>query len=405
MKIKITDLLDQYYDDTIKLDTPPFEAPIFCENTPKKHHMRKPLMLVASLILAVCGAFLCYLSIPGSHSGDAFSDSTGEMPSQVFIDSVPEVPEGNDSFDESALSPETESTSSSRFLVAELDLAVPGDTSGARLLDITLDMENGEAIRRYELPTLQEALLGSAPSQRLTEAMTDPDFILVYQSQCSLLAESFNGKLCYRYPDESTEPLSIGLTYYADGFFVDITPLSQEQEHPVAIQFQDAVYSFTPDPDYAPPVRPQSLVVYPEDMSVPLSPAQDLDGDGILTANLNIFYEYDGKSGSILKLTLDPATGTMTWYQQHDYAAKDMFGDPRYIAWANYILLIYQNTASLIFSDGTSLVLGSGDAIGYSDGIRWEESPLALIAADQGINISGKEPAFIRIGDTDYHFQ
>ena len=82
MNVRITDLLDRYYDDTVKLAPPealtPTAAPELPPSKPGMSRLQKPLLVAATLMLVVSGTIALGLgfqrgTVPGSMAGEAVS--------------------------------------------------------------------------------------------------------------------------------------------------------------------------------------------------------------------------------------------------------------------------------------------------------------------------------------------
>lgn len=82
MNVRITDLLDRYYDDAVKLAPPetltPTAAPELPPSKPGMSRLQKPLLVAATLMLVISGAIALGLgfqrgTVPGSMAGEAVS--------------------------------------------------------------------------------------------------------------------------------------------------------------------------------------------------------------------------------------------------------------------------------------------------------------------------------------------
>lgn len=150
------------------------------------------------------------------------------------------------------------------------------------------------------------------------------------------------------------------------------------------------------------------------------APANDIDGDGLLTAKLDIPYDFMGYETMLLSFTLDPETGEYTWKgtcpMATEYLSARGISDTEgfsgllhdeefsiiFNAYQNHALETYKSSAMLFFSDGTSIHLGAGDMIDYEKGVFSDTGKLSWLEADYGISLDGLEPAFLIINDQRY---
>lgn len=439
MKIKITDLLDHYYEDSIKLDTPPVDTPAPYTASQPKHRFKRPLMVAAALLIVFCGGFILYLGFPATSVGGALGsgDETGNLDASLSFqeelgtslqDSVFPEPETGDvntdtNSEENAEAPETQALpedNSIRFLVADLSFPISSDSE---LADIAIDTIDKNAILRFHIPALQDALYAASPDGDMSEAMCSADFMEQYEQWDNALIDLFyfDSQLSLVFGDTETK-LGQGINGFYDGYFYCMYPLSMDPagktaleqylradaaaDSPLHIRLDYDEYALTPAPDYHAPDCENdykaSSGVLPTSSSLTLSTENDADGDGMLTADLDISYEYDKITGSIVKFTVDLSNGHIRWYHRHPYALSD--SDTAYIAWANYVLSSIEVNAVLIFSDGTEVPIGGGDNVGFEDDLRWEESRLSWLAEDYGLDLEGKAVTFIKIEEQIYPF-
>lgn len=441
MKIKITDLLDHYYEDSIKLNTPPVDTPAPYTAPQPKHRFKRPLMVAAALLIVFCGGFILYLGFPATSVGGALGsgDETGSLDASLIFQeewgaslqdsALPEPETGYvDTDTDTEVNVETEvpetqalpEDNSIRFLVADLSFPISSDSE---LADIAIDTIEKNAIMRFHIPALQDALYEASPDGDMSEAMGSADFMWQYDEWDNTLIDLFyfDTQLSLVFGDTETK-LGQGINGFYDGYFYCVYPLSMDPAEktaleqylgadtaaasPLHIRLDYDEYALTPAPDYHAPDYENdyeaSSVVLPAASSLPLSTENDTDGDGMLTAALDISYEYDGITGSIVKFTVDPSNGHIRWYHRHPYALSD--SDTIYIAWANYVLSSIEVNAVLIFSDGTEVPIGGGDNIGFEDDLRWEESRLSWLAEDYGLDLEGKTVTFIKSEEQIYPF-
>jgi hypothetical protein len=152
-----------------------------------------------------------------------------------------------------------------------------------------------------------------------------------------------------------------------------------------------------------------------------LEAAVDQDGDGLLTAQLGLSFSIGGSQATLVRFTLDLSTGYYTWYEDipelleavyaispvgglHD-ALQDMDYNEQATAWYNAALQAYTAYGCLVCTDGSEILLGSGDIIDMEDELFTESGLLSWYAEDNYVDISNLTPAYLRIGDTTYELQ
>lgn len=146
---------------------------------------------------------------------------------------------------------------------------------------------------------------------------------------------------------------------------------------------------------------------YVTDPGTQYAPAQDTDGDGYLTSWLT----YDTPDGTVVKLQLDVSANTFAWYIHNEalfdaYVAYeagtgdwDTF-DTLHVEVINDLLENYFKTAYIVFTDGTKVPVGGGDAFRLEDDLIREESIVALTSTTQDYY-----PAYLEFDGVRYDFE
>jgi hypothetical protein len=152
-----------------------------------------------------------------------------------------------------------------------------------------------------------------------------------------------------------------------------------------------------------------------------LEAAVDQDGDGLLTAQLGLSFSIGGSQATLVRFTLDLSTGYYTWYEdipellEAVYAISsegdmldalhDMDFNEQHVEWINAVLQAYTAYGRLVCTDGSEILLGSGDIIDMDGELFTESGLLSWYAEDNYVDISNLTPAYLRIGDTTYELQ
>lgn len=434
MKIKITDLLDSYYDESIKF-TLTRKASEQTEPTPitaaKKQRFKKPLTAVACLILLLCGTVMVGLRFMGGDMGGSLSQPE-----------APEIPITDASFmDESLMEPE-EAQDSSEYnpevnthtvYTAYLDIPIDGlsmglESDGADYLSLlTIDPVNQTFRWSAHLPGL-EALRWETYPEDGRNSFDDETYTEAFSSWFTYLEDNFCRNAVLRFADGSELTLYGGESLNFDSNLLNMEGTFDVLEYdqtvtvadynPVELTLNGVSYEFTPAeiedatqdiPDLTTEEPPSINITEEEYLTAPdthYDPAQDTDGDGYLTSWLT----YDTPDGTVVKLQLDVSTNSFAWYIHNEelfdaYVAYeagtgdwDTF-DTLHIEVFND-LLNYFNNAYIVFTDGTKVPVGGGDAFRLEDDLIREESIVALTSTTQDYY-----PAYLEFDGVRYEFE
>lgn len=551
MKVRITDLLDLYYDDSIKL-TPPEE--IFAEKTEKTgmgQRQEKPAPLgrgykiwtaAAILLLVLTGAFALMLSLQPK-AGTSLSEGTAPIPS--FGTQVPDRPEMAPSVEEeSSLVPQP-------GIIGEI--ALPEKFSDVHLLSYTqrgssvsmeYSVENMDAFSQEEGwtvtavtgitglddvridPNSQAEFVGSIALEAYLDEgsgtlyvygnadMTGEDWapdisLLIRDGEGEARAVTYSTTVPYNagtafavgsddhhifdfedgefsagitdfhiskdkkitimidypldetipYPDPESEGSVLARLNYWTGLLMEtlgstspIAIYTETEEGPwnsFNIDFSQLDYTVTL-PQYQDgqidvdcsgvdfdPEQVVNIEFHSPSMSeaetaegVPndgdLSAAEDTDGDGYLTADLDLTLEQNGEEGTLARLHIDRTTGEYTWTYsipalvqqlynlspEGDFNAAledDSFANA-HTEWKNAFLEAYQTVTYLVFTDGSrSIALGGGSVVGYDDNgeresLLYDADNLNWLGEDAGTDYSQKTISYLEINGVRYVF-
>ncbi len=143
--------------------------------------------------------------------------------------------------------------------------------------------------------------------------------------------------------------------------------------------------------------------------------AEDPNGDGLLTVELNLSSEY----GTLTRFVLDLTTNLYAWYIDIP-EARDMVEeaggdfsavlgteafDDLYLPIYNGLQTDYLSDVSILCTDGTGMNIASGELLGYADGMfkMYDHLLITLEGSDDALN--GREPAALVIGGVRYEFE
>lgn len=386
MKIRITDLMDHYYDNSI---IPEFSDDLDSAQSVPHRKLRfslhKPLLVAASLLLVLCGIFTVSLRTGIAPSSMAEGDPMPEAPVEEVLP-VSEAQETEPVEDSSEMPEEDPSTEvHTKYGDIEPQLTLHSITgNGSLSQEPQIEFYAGEPMG-YLLTASYEA---SEEDKfiHMTVTIEDSNGNQVRYYPSTHTWPGYETETVHRgiLPDPITVPGAYTLSVYLDGWLA-------------------ASVSF--------PVK-EPMESY--------SAARDITGDGLLTADLNIPYDFMGYETMLLSFTLNPKTGEYTWKgtcpMATEYLSARGISDTEgfsgllhdeefsiiFNAYQNHALETYKSSAKLYFSDGTSVILGAGDMIDYEKGVFSDTGKLSWLEADYGISLDGLEPAFLTINDTRY---
>lgn len=393
MKIKITDLLDSYYDESVKF-TPARKSPEQAAPTPitaaKKQRFKKPLTAVACFILLACGTSLLGLRFLGGNQGTSLAQPEApeislEEPLMELEESSAEAPlEVEDSLQDEGI----ESTLDLSELPGEDQYQIDASEDSISLSNFIMYDTADENCSPIDHCTVGQAITLSfqiiCKDNFSDSTILNIDYTLTDAQQNVIdtfsSESSFTGDLGSVIVHTSTLP---GLTD-TPGYYNLELQLTNE----LGQIFTAAIAYSVADPD------------------THYDPAQDTDGDGYLTAWLT----YDTPIGTVVKLQLNVTENTFAWYIHNEelidaYVAYeagtgdwDTF-DTLHIEVFND-LLNYFNNAYIVFTDGTKVPVGGGDSYRLEDDLFREESLITLTGTNQDYY-----PAYLEFDGTRYDFE
>lgn len=529
MKVRITDLLDSYYDDTVKLDPPKeLDDASTSPSALKKRHtgrLYRPLLAAASLILVISGAAALSLGFlrasTGGHAmqpgtaapeesvtiSDSSEDAAPEIPldelsrlsytqkGSLFITEVTlspissdyisqDVPAYDPSTEESgpALtvydpdSPDTalddinvyqtgydsqtetlfltvssvlsESTDRLEFSVQlpavnadaepfaagvivaipfpELDGYTEYDSGGLYTFTedihgfsgtlIHTEVTSDQVSLTVEAPMLEDALR-SGDSEAVSTALQEYDNTLLEALPNWPLQIVMDDGNIISYPITQLHEVCLSSDTSADSQLLeDVDSAFVEIRFPLEEGFLDPRYiGIVNFPD--PSVTGNNGIR--TDVNIEVD--ETIQPDGTLTAVLDLPCTLDGETGYLQRFALELSTGKYFWYldvpslEQMLYeispdgnismALDENVYQELLIRWSNAFLDNYQVDAHLMFTDGTSIRLGSGDVILHEDGCIINAGSLSWDADDSGIDVEGLTPDLLIINDESYYFE
>lgn len=500
MKVRITDLLDTYYDNTVKLDPQPSLGQPFDRSfppeKPREHRMRKPMLIVATLLLVVTSAAALALGFQrlslGGQSGNALAEGAAPSPVQEEFGAAAATASAR----EEEIMPEATVTASAvedggqavPFLLCTLpsytqqgkDLTftlclenVPreitqfalygADEASAALLESgTLEDMTAQALGEGWEETGQRYLLGHVTMSGQVDAlnfnvrMSSEDGSLSYWSQEASVPYSsldtyiqWDAAGIYEYSMEVPSDLSAKVTrmivqeqVLRFAIQVPAESMSPEDLEQLASDWANTLVSLTQSDllqitmrdgsmadltaeDYTcyldggvdngefsaslvitlvNPIDPleidyvtfvsQSIIPDAESEDAVDISAEDPDGDGVLTAELDLYSTTEVRQSpvSLTKFTIDLETGRYAWHFTHPQLAMALAAlpseedwelvlkDEAYIAVSNALIEDFFQTAYLVLTDGTKLEIGDGNLSDYVEGelLSWDH--IAILA-------------------------
>ena len=166
-----------------------------------------------------------------------------------------------------------------------------------------------------------------------------------------------------------------------------------------------------------------STVHYHDPVTPPEITTERYELTGTLTATLDLPFYLDGEEGILNSLAINLSTRTYTWrktipqLEQSLYevstAGTFTFGDPDsayhdlYSRWEDtYWNTYFANGVSLVFTDGTTVIIGSGEQVTFSKGYFIEFYTLPSNERDSNyVDTINLIPDYVVINGQNYYFQ
>jgi hypothetical protein len=140
--------------------------------------------------------------------------------------------------------------------------------------------------------------------------------------------------------------------------------------------------------------------------------ALDQDGDGLLSAQLELPFYLDDETGTLVKFELDLSSGNVIWYYDVPTLAEALDADPSSdetmkldANWLSSVITTYLEDAWLVFTEGDEVLVGSGEVLNYSGTTITGKTSLIWLAEDYNLPLLNLTPAYLRIGDVTYELQ
>lgn len=500
MKVRITDLLDTYYDRFVRLDTPRKTAGQVQSQEPARRPMRGLVAVAAVLLVAATGAAvlgLRFQSAGGGALAEGEPAAQAEPTPEVTPEFTPEptaeptpVPEAETGYLSCSLQGCCQQGDSLYF-----SLSLDGVPAGASITLAATDSDSVSAMEgaawedvsggvfgegwedlgvravacRVTLSGQEESLEFHAftesggvwyYSDTLTVPVTTPDrYVLskdcIYEFGLEPLDQEAARVTRMEVTPEKTILLTVSLPESVDGAAISAeaedwanTLVSITQSDLLEIQMNDGSsadltlgnYSceLLEETDGKPqvlltleleqPLDPlsiasvtfQSQTIMPEDITGPVA-AEDPDGDGLLTASVDLPLDSERWDGTLTRLTIDLSNGDFTWYYREsgleerlyalspegdfEMALRDEDFNARHTELGNLLLAYYPGGARLVFTDGSAMTLYDGAEAGHIEGEFWSGYNLYWLALDEDFDLTGRSPAYLEIGGVRYDFQ
>lgn len=207
------------------------------------------------------------------------------------------------------------------------------------------------------------------------------------------------------------------LNYGPDAVFPDTIVNLSADETPTVIEM---LYPL----DDAAPIPTDILIVhFHENTTEPEPTNSDSTLSGTMTAVLDLPFYLDGEEGILNALTIDLSTRTYTWkknipqLEQSLYEVspdgKFTFGEPDsefydlYRSWEDlYWGTFFSKGVAVVFTDGTTAIIGSGEQVDFSEDYFMESYKLPSNESDSyNIDTTNLIPDYVVINGQNYYFQ
>lgn len=441
---------------------------------PAHHRMKKPLVAAAALLLVLTGISAGYLTFSRGNSGSSLGDGLSEIPEISAVSPTPEPPQENiaDSaesavetvpedivLDDTADTQEAEQTVES---TAELDLSPAEDlhtpqpvvnNTGGQSTSLT----SATGLRLYVMDVCNDA--GEARVDDTISLINpadgtewDLDVVFAFFDQINMEFGGFlwavvsgspeqlpmelpDGYMCDKLGELDGETYSILIPTYRNPQYNEnsYAATNSYNTHVLATdwcltQITATLTTAVDDPDWTfdyaeqvlEPVTKQFSKLdwarqnntSPSDSSLNLPAAQDTDGDGLLTAELNIPVETKYGTAILQKFTLDPSSLKFSWntdlsglsgtFAEYsgDYNSALLNDDfqMEYIEVQNAVQEVIL-TGMLVYPDNSHVCMFSGERIDF-DTQRYRT--FDTLGVGTLFPISDEAPSCLEIGGVTY---
>lgn len=286
--------------------------------------------------------------------------------------------------------------------------------------ELWLDPDSGQYTWVLENSTLHAALLAASPSGSYEEACEDSAFQQDMQSFEASAEMLFHGSCELVYSDGTALPLTGNFSWrYEAGLFYGSGSLTQCAEA-AGIEPEDTAPAYLLVEGTIVPLvsNTQGDQQRPEtDTSAndpTLSPGEDTDGDGLLTAQLDIPIETAYGTAMLQKFTLELSSSQFRWYVDcsqlsdpftEDYVSmNDALKRSEFESASLAVLNTVQEAISdnhLVYPDGSQLFVPTGELVDYYDHIHECYDTLG-VATEQPT--CDQNPSCLEIGGVTYGF-
>lgn len=457
MSYRITDLLDDYMDSSVHL-FPPEEVlssspadPDGVPNTPtppqSRHRMKKPLVIAAALLLAVTGIAAGCLTLSRFPNGASLNTGLPELPESTPWNSpdsgqsvVESIPEDIVLDDTNSVIVTSEATGLSIRVPTEFQDELKTDNSFT-LTTIYSDDESFDfdSIFTFCDSSNQDNSNGIVFSiyawnqSAFDSYMNDETRGLTYELNSVVLGTDaavyysmlqFGNSISTRFPHFDNATPDSAKSYYAHLQYVipmvnSFIALNGLDSVNTGLDSWDELFRqrmLEPLEELIEQLEPRSESEQPDPSPKELSlPAgEDTDGDGLLTAQLDIPIETEYGTAMLQKFTLELSSGQFRWYVdcsqlsgsfEEDHASmNDILERSEFESASLAVLNTVQEAISdnhLVYPDGSQLFVPTGELVDYYDHIHECYDTLGVATAQP---TCAQNPSCLEIGWVTYGF-
>lgn len=466
MNPRITDLLDDYVDTSVRLLPP--EQVLRSNNSgkapspapkPVQHRMKKPLVIAAALLLMLTGVAASVLTMSrGGSFGSSLSGGLSEAPStaqwasqESAFSSSESVPDELILDDSNSVIVTSEATGLSMRVPTEYQ---DGLTVGQSVtLNVDANLAGTESIDYDGIFTfydtsnqgLYDGLVFSI------EAWDQSEFDSYLSDDFHALTFEFNSAVVGKQGDTYYSMLQFGNIPTSIFRLFDSTSLDSANAYYKRLQYViPMVRSFielngldTAETDldswdelfrqrmlepmeqliqelesnansFAQSEQAPQDSIQPSEESLSLPAAQDTDGDGLLTAELNLSVETEYGTAVIQRFTLDISSGQFSWYADlsglsgpfTEYSgniAAARENDEFQAALVSVAGALQESILNslLVYPDGSHLCLSTGELVSYENHVYRSYDTLGLTIEEPS---SSDNPSCLELGGITYRF-
>lgn len=457
MSYRITDLLDDYMDSSVHL-FPPEEVlssspadPDGVPNTPtppqSRHRMKKPLVIAAALLLAVTGIAAGCLTLSRFPNGASLNTGLSELPESTPWNSPDSGQSVVESIPEDIVLDDTNSvivTSGATGLSIRVPTEFQDELKTDNSFTLTTIYSDDESFDFDSIFTFcdssnQDNSNGIVFSiyawnqSAFDSYMNDETRGLTYELNSVVLGTDaavyysmlqFGNSISTRFPHFDNATPDSAKSYYAHLQYVipmvnSFIALNGLDSVNTGLDSWDELFRqrmLEPLEELIEQLEPRSESEQPDPSPKELSlPAgEDTDGDGLLTAQLDIPIETEYGTAMLQKFTLELSSGQFRWYVdcsqlsgpfEEDHASmNDILERSEFESASLAVLNTVQEAISdnhLVYPDGSQLFVPTGELVDYYDHIHECYDTLGVATAQPTCD---QNPSCLEIGGVTYGF-